>query len=61
MFPIANFEQVMPGGFLRNIFNSKFCSISLKAKIIAVGIKDTLDKRTERPVPKTFQEYSKFN
>ena len=51
----------MPGGFLRNTLNKKFHSVSLKAKIIGVGIKDVPDKRTERPVPQTFQEYSKFN
>ena len=51
----------MPGGFLRNTLNKEFHSVSLKVKIIGVGIKDVPDKRTERPVPQTFQEYSKFN
>ena len=38
-----------------------FHSVSVKTKIIGVGIKDVPDKRTERPVQLTFQEYSKFN
>ena len=33
----------------------------MKTKIIGVGIKDVPDKRIERPVQQTFQEYSKFN
>ena len=51
----------MPHGSSRNISNKNFYSDSLKVKIIGVGMKDVPDKRSERPVLQTFQEYSRFN
>ena len=51
----------MPHGSSRNISNKNFYSTSLKAKIIGLSMKDVPDKRSERPVLQTFQEYSSFN
>ena len=47
-------------GSSRNTLNKKFHSAYLKAKIVGVGIKSVTEKRIERPVPQTFQEYSRF-
>lgn len=51
----------MVRGYSHNISNKRFYSASLKAKIIGADMEDVSDKRTERPVPQTFQEYSRFN
>ena len=51
----------MPRGSPRNVLNNFFFySASLKAKVIGVGMKDIPDKRSQRPVLQTFQEYSRF-
>ena len=58
MFPWLTLNNQIPDGFLCNILDNRFYSASLKAKITGVSINDVPDKRTERPVPQTFQEHS---